>query len=304
MLIEELKSLIKDLYEEMSKASDIQDYLKKNPKATAREVHQATGIDLNSIGNKMSKMRKEGLLGGGRGEVEVTKMPNALKVVTKQIPEAEKRARRTKAEMAQISFSKLDDKTKKLFNLFDSGLWAKYGESFTYWDSGDWKRAAKDRSAGIRENVTIDQAKDPNFKLPFSRYEIGDRILKVKDLNESKERMKKLEEWEAFRKKYPKDLESKLPKKEPVEDDLEWKLNSSIPDYEHDGDIDSWKEYLKERMKDAGIDPKQFKYSSRVEQAERDYDEEEDYDNYEDNGWVIIHGKGSLLKKKVLDAIN
>ena len=83
-----------------------------------------------------------------------------------------------------------------------------------------------------------------------------------------------------------------------------WTIKSYIPDYEHDGDIDSWEEYLKEQMKENDIDPSKFKYGSIIQAAERDYDEE-DEDGYEtEEGWVTISGEGEDLKQRVLKVIN
>lgn len=56
------------IVEEMSKASDIEEYLLSNPEATAKEVADSLGIDTNSVRVKMTDMRKAGMLEGGRVE--------------------------------------------------------------------------------------------------------------------------------------------------------------------------------------------------------------------------------------------
>lgn len=102
-------------------------------------------------------------------------------------------------------------------------------------------------------------------------------------------------------KKYTKE---KVKNQPTPDDNVTWTIESSVPDYEHDGDFAGWEEELRFHLRSMGIDPKQFKWGSKTQPAdEGDWDEDWDEDEPGELGWVIIEGTGTRLKNMVYEAL-
>ena len=77
----------------------------------------------------------------------------------------------------------------------------------------------------------------------------------------------------------------------------EWTIEFSVPDYEHSGDIEQEESSLRRAIKKGGLNPSDYSWGSYVEN-------DEDYDEYEGDGYVTVSGEGLANKDSVNLAID